>query len=395
MVSAPSRGEETLQTASRKPLPKECFNVTRTKIGVIGCGNISDVYLPLGATYDNLEIVACADSIPERARAKAEKHHIPRACNADELLADPAIEIVIDLTPPQLHGEMGLRVVRAGKSLYSEKPLAIRGSEARDILQEAKRRGVRVGCAPDTFLGGGLQSCRQLVDEGSIGEPIAATALMLCHGHEHWHPDPEFFYQRGGGPMFDMGPYYLTALATILGPAQRVCGSTKAAFKERVVTSQPKSGTKIQVNVPTHVAGIVDFTGGVLATIVTSFDVWSTEMSRIEIYGTEGTLQLPDPNTFGGPLRIWKPDAPTWREVPLTHGHAFPSRGVGLAEMVYAMKSKRPHRADGELASHVLDIMQAIHESSEHNAHLQLTSTFTRPAAFPEAKPGDMIKEDW
>ena len=355
----------------------------KIKVGVIGCGNISGIYLEVGQTFELLEIVAVADLIPERAQAQAAKYGIPRACSPEELLADPEIEIVINLTIPNAHAEVGLKVVQAGKSVYNEKPLTISRADARRLLETAQANGVRVGGAPDTFLGGGLQTCRKLIDDGWIGEPIAATAFMLCHGHESWHPSPEFYYQVGGGPMFDMGPYYLTALVSLMGPVERVSGSTRITFPQRTITSKPKYGTIVDVEVPTHVAGLLDFTSGAIATIVTSFDVWAAEVPRIEIYGTRGTLSVPDPNTFGGPVRLRLAGSNDWSDVPLTHGYAKNTRSIGVADMAYGLRTGRPHRANGEMAYHVLDIMHAVHDAAESGKRVNLTSTCSRPAPFP------------
>jgi predicted dehydrogenase len=357
--------------------------VETTKIGVVGCGNISGIYLEAGRVFDILEIVACADLLPERASAKAAEYHIPKACSVEELLADPEIEIVVNLTIPRAHAEVALAALQAGKSVHNEKPLAVSREDGMQLLKLGRERGLRVGCAPDTFLGGGLQTCRKLIDDGWIGEPVAATAFMLCHGHESWHPDPDFYYQPGGGPMFDMGPYYLTALVHLMGPVRRVTGSAQITFPERLITSQPKHGTKIKVNVPTHVAGIMDFANGAVGTIVTSFDVWSAQVPHIEIYGTEGSLSVPDPNGFGGPVLVRRAGASDWSEVPLTHGYAKNSRGIGVADMAYALRSGRPQRASGDMAYHVLDIMHAFHDASREGRHVELSSTCTRPAPLP------------
>jgi predicted dehydrogenase len=365
----------------------------RTKIGIVGCGNISDIYCEAKNKFDILDIVACADLDMARAQAKAKKHNIPTACSTDELLADPDIEIVVNLTIPQAHAEVALAAVEAGKSVYNEKPLTISREDGAKLLQMAQEKGVRVGSAPDTFLGGGLQTCRKLIDDGEIGEPVAATAFMTCHGHESWHPDPEFYYKVGGGPMFDMGPYYLTALVSMLGPVKRVTGSTRITFPERTITSRPKSGQKITVDVPTHVVGVLDFDSGAMATIITSFDVWFAELPRIEIYGTKGSLSVPDPNTFGGPVRIRQAGNDAWREVPPAYGYAQNSRGLGVADMAHAIRSGRDHRANGEMAFHVLDLMHAIHEASDQGRHIELKSSCRRPAPFPLNLPPCLLDE--
>jgi predicted dehydrogenase len=356
----------------------------RVRIGIIGCGNISETYLDMCRRFAALEVAACADMLPERAQARAAEFGVGRACSVEDLLGDPTIDIVVNLTIPKAHAEVALAAIAAGKSVYNEKPLAVSRQEGEAILTAAADRGVRVGCAPDTFLGGGLQTCRKLLDDGLIGEPVAAAAHMTGHGHEHWHPDPDFYYQPGGGPMFDMGPYYLTALVSLLGPIRRVTGSARASFAERTITSQPRHGQTITVRVPTHVQGVLDFASGAIGTITTSFDVWAANLPRIEIYGTEGSLSLPDPNGFGGPVRLWRADAREWREVPLTHPYTDNWRGLGVADMAGALRSGRPHRANGAIAYHVLEAMEAIHVASVEARHVTMGSACERPAAMPE-----------
>ena len=359
----------------------------KVKIGIIGCGNISGIYLQKSQTFSILEVAACADLIPERAQAQGAKYGVG-AVRVDELLADPEIEIVVNLTIPKAHYSVALQALQAGKSVYNEKPLTVKRAEAQEILSLAKQKGLLVGCAPDTFLGAGLQTCRQVIDVGKIGRPVAATAFMLCHGHEGWHPDPEFYYKAGGGPLFDMGPYYLTALVHLLGPVDRVTGSTQTSFAERIVGSQPKQGQVIKVDTPTHIAGVLDFSAGCVGTIITSFDVWQHSLPTIEIYGSEGTLRVPDPNGFGGSVEVWRPGSEAWESIPFTHGYGENWRSLGVADMAHALRSGRPQRASGALAFHVLDIMHAIHESSAAGQHIALTSQCSRPAPFPT----DMIQ---
>jgi predicted dehydrogenase len=362
---------------------KRMTSISKMNVGVIGCGHISNIYLQAPRTFGILDIVACADLDMERARAQAERYNIPRAAPVEELLADREIELVINLTIPKAHAEVGMAVIQAGKALYNEKPLAINREQGRQLLRAAQAKGVRVGCAPDTFLGGGLQTCRQLIDEGAIGRPVAANAFIMSHGQEHWHPDPNFFYQPGAGPLFDMGPYYLTALVTLLGPIQRVTSSAKVTFPERIITSEPKYGTRITVNTPTHIAGVLDFANGAVGVLVTSFDVWSHQLPYIEIYGTEGTLSVPNPNTFGGLVRLRRAGESDWRDIPLTHGYTQNSRGIGAADMAYAIRTEKPHRVSGELAYHILDTMQALLEASIEGRHILLTSTCSRPEPLP------------
>lgn len=352
------------------------------KVGVIGCGNISPAYFHFCKTFEILEIVACADLIPERARAKAKEFGIARACSNQELLADPEIQIVLNLTNPKAHAEVNLSGIEAGKHVYGEKPLATSREDGLKTIEAATARGVRVGNAPDTFFGGGIQTARKLIDDGAIGRPVAATAFMTCHGHEGWHPDPAFYYQVGGGPMLDMGPYYMTALVNLLGPAVRVTGSTRITFPERLITSKPKHGTVIKVEVPTHVSGVIDFADGAVATIIMSFDIWAAGLPWIEIYGTEGSMKVPDPNCFGGQVLIRKPGDDDWRDMALTHS-AETGRGIGVADMAYGILHNRPHRASGALAYHVLEIMQAFEESSRTGRHVAIASHVERPAALP------------
>lgn len=354
-----------------------------TKVGIIGCGNISGAYLKALKSFDVLEVVACADIKRGRAKARAKEFHVPRVHSVKRLLSDRHIQIVVNLTPPTAHAEVGMAILEAGKCLYNEKPLANKRRDGKKMLKTAKKRNLLIGCAPDTFLGGGLQTCRKLIDDGHIGRPVAASAFMMSHGHENWHPDPEFYYQPGGGPMFDMGPYYLTALITLLGPVRQVSGLARITFRERTITSKPKYGKIIKVRTPTHVAGIIDFINGPIVTMITSYDIWASSLPYIEIYGTEGSLSVPDPNRFGGPVRLRRASANDWEEVTLTHGYTENSRGIGVADMAYAMRSGRPHRANGEMGYHVLDIMHAFHDASRAGEHIEVNSTCERPASLP------------
>ncbi len=360
---------------------------TKTNVGIIGCGQISSIYLEAPSKFANLQITACADIDMERARSQAQRYHVPKACSVAELLEDPDIDIVLNLTIPAVHAEIGTAALAAGKATYSEKPLGINREQGQTLLNIAHEKQLRVGCAPDTFLGGGIQTCIQLINEGKIGTPIAATAFLLGHGPENWHADPAFFYQPGAGPLFDMGPYYLTALIAMLGPIRRVTASAQISFPERIVTSQPKYGTHIKVNTPTHVTGILDFANGAVVTMITSFDVWAHHLPGLEIHGTEGSLQVPDPNTFGGPVYIHGTHGSTWQEVPLTHGHTANSRGIGLADMAQAIRTGRPHRASGALAYHVLDTMQAFFDASREGRHIEINSTSERPAPLEPGTP--------
>ena len=362
----------------------------RTKIGVIGCGNISGAYFTAGLTFQNLEIAACADLDLSRARAKAEEFKIPKACTVKELLADRDIEIVVNLTIPKAHAEVALAALDAGKHVYGEKPLAVTRMDGQKILAKAKARRLRVGSAPDTFFGGGIQTCRKLIDDGWIGKPVAASAFMTCPGHESWHPSPEFYYDIGGGPMLDMGPYYLTALVNLLGPIARVSGSARTTHAKRMITSQPLNGKIMNVKALTHYSTVLDFAQGTICSMIMSFDIKVAQLPRIEIYGTEGTLSVPDPNTFGGPVSIGG-KGKDWVEVPLTHGYTDNNRSIGVADMALAIESGRAHRASGELAFHVLDAMEAAADASAKGKAITLASTCKRPAALPLGlRPGTL-----
>jgi predicted dehydrogenase len=355
----------------------------RSKVGIVGCGNISEIYLKNLHSFADVEVASVADMDPERARARAQQFQIPRALPVEALLAEADIEIVLNLTIPQAHHEIAMAALAAGKSVYNEKPLAVTREDARKVLDLASERGLRVGCAPDTFLGAALQTSRQLIDTGAIGTPVGATAFMISHGHEHWHPDPAFYYQPGGGPMFDMGPYYLTALVSLIGPIRRVTGSAQSSFSERIVTSAPKFGSTIQVQVPTNIATVVDFANGAVGTMLMTFDVWQAGLPRMEIYGSEGTLRLPDPNFFGGAVELWHREARAWRSMPLINNLTANLRGLGVVDMARALREGRGHRANGELAYHVLEIMHAAHDASREERHIKLASTCERPAPGP------------
>ena len=366
----------------------------RTGIGIIGCGVISHAYAAKLAAIPDVELVACADLVPERTRELADKHAIPQALDPERLLRSPDVEVVLNLTIPAAHAQVSADALAAGRSVYGEKPLATDLDGGRRLLAQAERAGLSIGCAPDTFLGAGIQTCRKLIDDGAIGEPLAANAFFLSPGPESWHPRPQSFYQRGAGPLFDLGPYYLTALVALLGPARRVTGSARISLARREIRSQPLAGTMMDVEVPTHVASVIDFHSGPVATLVTSFDVQAARPRNIEIYGTEGTLAVPDPNTFGGPVQIRRRGDKDWSDVPLTHANASQSRGIGLVEMVRAIRSGASQRASGELACHVLELMEKSVLASESGRHLSLETRCERPAPIPAGLPDDVFARD-
>ncbi len=356
------------------------------KVGVVGCGHISGIYLKNARRLAELDVVAVADLDADRARARAAEFGIPRACSVDELLADERIELVLNLTTPDAHAAIALAALDAGKSVYNEKPLATDLADGRRIVRLAGERGLRVGCAPDTFLGGAWQTARKLIDDGAIGQPVAAVGFMPSHGPESWHPDPAFYYQPGGGPLFDMGPYYLTALIHLLGPVRRVTGSARISFPQRTITSEPRRGETIAVNTPTHVVGVLDFAGGAVATLLTSFDIWHAHLPPIEIYGAAGSMSLPDPNGFGGAIRLRGADESAWREIAPQLPATENQRGLGPADLARGLRTGQPHRASGELALHVLEIMHGVLQASATGRHVEPTSPCARPAPCPPAE---------
>ncbi|MCF7929418.1 MAG: Gfo/Idh/MocA family oxidoreductase [Spirochaetales bacterium] len=386
-----------------------------TKIGLIGCGNISDVYIQNVQKWPVMEIAACADQMDGRAEEKAKQYGIPKACSVQEVIDDKNIDVVLNLTTPQSHAEICLAALNAGKHAFTEKPLAVHIEDGKKMVETAKKKNLFLGSAPDTFLGGRLQTARKLIDDGWIGEPIAATAFCAFHGHEVWHPDPEFLYQEGAGPMLDMGVYYMTALVSLLGPVGSVVGNSKRYFDKRTITSEPKYGQTIDVDIDTHITGVMEFQNNVSATIMMSFDVWDPTLPRIEIYGKEGTLYLSEddpyggPNIFGGKVQLRRGADSDWvgfpteiprkecrspfDEIPLLYGYTGNSRGIGLADMVYAIRSGRKNRANGEMAYHVLETMYGFLESSKKAAYYKLNSTCEKPQPLKIGLPEYVLEE--
>ena len=354
-------------------------------VGLIGVGNIAPAYIRGCAPFDAIEIVACADILLDRAQAFAAEHGIA-ACSVDELLARADIDIVVNLTIPAAHAEISLKIIAAGKHAYCEKPLAINREDGERVVQAAAAAGLRLGCAPDTFLGGGLQTARKAIDDGLIGEPVAATACFMAHGPEAWHPNAGIFYLEGAGPLFDMGPYYLTALVNLMGPVARVAASARMTFPERIATSEALMGQRLPVEVNTHIAGTLEFASGAIASVITSFDVWGHRLPPIEVHGADGSLSVPDPNTFDGVVRVVQGGAGDWAEVAKAHSTAI-GRGAGVADMATAIQSGRPHRASGDLAFHVLDVMLSLEEAAALGRHVDIRSGVDQPAALPAGLP--------
>lgn len=366
------------QRTDREPLGN-LPGMQALRVGIVGVGSISGIYLKNLRRYRSTEVVAVADIDLDRAKKVGVENGSIPAMTPEELLASSDVDLVLNLTIPKAHGSVAIAAVKAGKHVYNEKPLAVELCDAQELLAEAKAHGVLVGSAPDTFMGGGIQTCRAVIDSGAIGEPIAANAFMLCRGHETWHPSPEFYYEAGGGPMFDMGPYYLTALINLIGPVRRVSGSTRISFPTRTITSQPKHGKVVSVETPTHISGTLDFANGAIGHITTSFDVIGSPLPNIVIYGSEGTLIVPDPNGFGGQPMLKRLSGGDFEPVSLTHGFAENGRGVGVLDMAHAIATGGSPRASGSLAYHALEIMHAFDESSKSERHIHLASSTNRP----------------
>ena len=357
----------------------------KVRIGILGLGAISGIYLKnLTTVFKETQVLGIYDLIPGKMEQAQKEYGIERTYSSmDELLQDPDIEIVLNLTRPFEHYATTKAALLAGKHVYSEKPLAATFEEGKELTDLASEKGLLLGGAPDTFLGAAIQTCRKLIDDGFIGRPIGATAQMICRGHESWHPSPEFYYQHGGGPMMDMGPYYLTALVNLLGGVKGLTGLTTKSFEQRVITSAPKSGTLVPVEVPTHVNGILRFENGAVGTITTTFDVYTDRQDKLEIYGSEGTLRVPDPNGFGGSITLFRPEDGSFKEMPLLFDYSENSRGLGLADMAKALRTGRAARADAQQTLHVLEIMTAIEKSSQEGRYVELSTTYERrPAMF-------------
>ena len=363
-------------------------------IGVIGCGNISDAYLKGAARSQLIQVKSCADLHPEAAQAKAQEYGI-EAVPVDALLGDPAIEIVINLTVPLAHGQVSRQIITAGKHVYSEKPLAARFSEGQALTLAAAGRGVRVGCAPDTFLGAAHQACRRAIDAGLIGRPVAGAAAVLSHGMEHWHPNPEFFFKRGGGPIHDVGPYYVTQLVNLLGPVARVVAQASMGNPTRTVTSEPRRGQVVDVEVPTTVNGVLSFVSGANVSLSASWDVWKHRRLPFEIYGAEGSMLVPDPNFFGGGPQITARDS-DWQPLDISaHPYGIANRTlrsgaqvadyrtIGLLDMAAALHKGRAHRANGDLALHVLEVLDAFERASVEGRHVMIETPCARPEPLP------------
>jgi predicted dehydrogenase len=350
-------------------------------VGVIGAGIISNNYLQNLTSFPDTEVLAVADLFPDAARAKAEEHGVPTGGGVDAVLDNPDVELVINLTIPAAHAEVAGQAIAAGKHVWNEKPLALDRASGRRLLEAADAAGLRVGCAPDTFLGAGLQTTRRLLESGVIGTPLTALFLMQNPGPDRWHPNPAFLFQEGAGPLFDIGPYYLTALVQMFGPAAGVAAVESKARDVRTVHTGPLAGQEFPVAVASQTASLTRFESGQSLTMLLSFDS-AVRRILLEITGSEGTMLMPDPNRFAGEIKVWKTGAEDWET--LATATQLSSRGIGALDMARAIRESRPHRAQGELAYHVLDIMVSTAESSERGELVPVKSTVQPAPLLPD-----------
>jgi predicted dehydrogenase len=351
------------------------------RVGVMGCGVISRAYVENAGAFDSYEIVACADLDRAQATALGKASGLA-VVSVDELIADPSIDVILNLTPPLVHAAVTRGALAAGKHVYTEKPLATDAPEAAELAREAERLRLRIGCAPDIFLGSAYQAGRGAIDEGAIGQPLSVSAAMLVGGQETWHPNPDIFYTDGAGPLFDMGPYYLTAMVTLLGPIQRVAGFAATRPFERTIEIGPRRGERFTATTPTHTSATMQLADGVTANLIASFEARDQYICDVAIYGTEGVLLLPDPNAFGGSVRV-KRGRGGWEELPYASRGGADARGIGLHDMVESIAAGQPHRASGELGAHIVEVARGILRSADEGQIVQISSSVDQPEPLP------------
>ena len=375
----------------------------RLGVGIVGCGNIAATYLRNAALFPGLRVLACADQRPEAAAARAAEFGL-RALSVEALLDDPSIALVVNLTIPSAHREVTTAALRAGKHVYTEKPLGTTSAEARELVALAAERGLALASAPDTFLGAAGRAARRLVDEGAIGSVVAGTAFMMGHGMEHWHPAPAFYYQPGGGPALDMGPYYVAALCNLLGPVRRVMGVASVGAPERVITAPgPTFGDRFAVATQTTAFGVLDFVTGANVAIGMSWDAWRHSSAPIELHGTEGSLRLPDPDTYGGALEISRHGGP-WEAIatdadpfgaanwPFEGPRIANYRGLAVAEMARALAEGGAPRTEAGFALHVLEVLEGLAVSSATDSAVRPGTPTDRPAAMSDAQARSLVE---
>ncbi|GGD89649.1 MULTISPECIES: Gfo/Idh/MocA family protein [Rhizobium] len=361
-------------------------------VGIIGCGNISTTYFSLAPLFKGLKVLACADINVQAAEARAKEYGV-KAQTIDALLANDEIDVVVNLTIPDAHFRVSKAILEAGKHVYSEKPLVLSLEEGEELRRIAKEKKLAVGCAPDTFLGGAHQLARKFIDDGGIGRVTSGACYVMSPGMEMWHPNPDFFFLPGGGPILDLGPYYIANLINLIGPVKRVGGMTSMASPTRTITSEPRNGEIIPVKTPTTIQALLEFVNGATVTLTASWDVWSHRHANMELYGTDGSLYVPDPNFFGGvveasgrdkdikPLEAWEhPFGKINQENP--NGARANYRTAGLADMVSALIEGRDARCSLDRTLHGVDVMTSILKSGEEGRFIDLTTTCTQPAAL-------------
>jgi len=366
--------------------------MSKLGIGVIGCGNISTTYLTLVPLFKGIEVRAVADINPAAAKEKADEFNV-RAQSVDEILSADDIDIVVNLTIPSAHFSTTRKILQAGKHAYSEKPLVLSLEEGQELSALADKNGLRVGSAPDTFLGGAHQQARALIDKGALGDIVSGTAHFMSHGMEHWHPNPDFFFLPGAGPMLDIGPYYVTNLIQLIGPVKRVAALTSAASACRMITSEPRGGETIPVKTPTNIHALLEFEQGATVTLSTSWDVWAHRHENMELYGTNGSIYIPDPNFFGGDVELIEKDGTVLEKPFYEHPFSVPNmdqsdgkianyRTAGLADMAQAIAQNRAIRCSMEMAVHAVDVMTSVLKSGEQKEFVTVNTTCERPAAL-------------
>ncbi len=354
-------------------------------VGIIGCGNISTAYLSLAPMFKGYEIIAVADINMDNARAQAAKFDV-KAETVEDLLAATDVDLIINLTIPAAHVSVSRSILQAGKHVYSEKPFVLSLAEAQELGDIAKAKGVLIGSAPDTFMGGSHQMARNLIDAGAIGTVTSGAAVVMSSGMEDWHPNPDFFFQKGGGPILDLGPYYICNLVQLLGPVSKVTSFTGMASDTRTIQNGPRDGETVPVETPTTIHSVLSFESGAIITLLASWDVWASNHPIMELYGTEGTMNLPDPNFFGGELTVTErsgdPVAKSWDHpfnIPNFEETQANYRGAGLADMALAIAEGRPHRCNDAFATHVVEVMTAILDAGETGTVMTMTTTCNRP----------------
>ena len=357
----------------------------KIRLGVIGCGMVCDSYLQTLQRFDHVAFAACADLEPERARRVAAEYGFGRACSVDELVRGDDTDLVLNLTIPATHAELNLAALEGGKHVYSEKPLGITLQEAQAVLRRAVDQGLRVGCAPDTFLAGGHQHCRQLIEQGAVGRLVAAFGAVAGHGPDAYHANPHFFYEKGAGPLLDQGVYVITALLPLFGRVKAVSARAQIGITDRTVRTEPRFGENIDVQTPTHLVCALEFEAGGLANLMISWEIWASKLPVMEVYGTEGTIRLPHWNFYEADFELYRqgPEGGAWHAIATERPYVGGSwRGLGVADMAAAILSGRPHRASGERANHVLEIMESLVHSAATDALVAITTPYTKPEPF-------------